>query len=103
MSADGSLPVDGNTGVTSEEAALAEVLESYYLARLEAGTPPDLEGLIAAHPELAGPLRTCLRAMHLAQGLNEPSEPRWKARRTSVHLQDGLDRCTPSSPLDSSA
>ena len=79
-----------------------EVLESY-LARLEAGAPPDPEGLIAAHPELAGTLRTCLRAMHLAQGLNDPAEPRWQAHRSSVSFPDGPDCRTPGSPLDSSA
>ena len=54
---------------------LAEVLESY-LAQLEAGRPADPEGLIAAHPGLARPLRACLRVMHLAQGLDEPGELR---------------------------
>ncbi len=39
MSAEGFLSVDGNTGASSEDAALAEVLESY-LARLEAGARP---------------------------------------------------------------
>jgi hypothetical protein len=43
MSAEGSLPLDGNTGASAEEAALAEVLESY-LAQLEAGAPPTPSG-----------------------------------------------------------
>ena len=102
MSAEDSLAVDGNTGATSEDAALAEVLESY-LARLEAGDPADPEALIAAHPELAGPLRTCLRAMHLAQGLNDQAEPQWQADPTSIRFPDGPARFTPGSPIDSSA
>jgi serine/threonine-protein kinase len=63
MSAEAPSPLDGNTGATAEEAALAEVLESY-LAELKAGAPTDPERLIAAYPELARPLRTCLKVMH---------------------------------------
>jgi len=70
MSAQGPPPRDVDTGATTEEVELAEVLESY-LAQLEAGRPADPEGLIAAHPELARPLRACLKVMHLAQGLDE--------------------------------
>ena len=68
-------PRDGDTGDTTDEAELARVLESY-LARLEAGRPADPEGLIAAHPELARPLRACLKVMHLAQGLDESGAAR---------------------------
>ena len=50
------------------------MLESY-LAGLEAGRPADPERLIAAHPELAGPLRACLKVMHLAAGLSDASGP----------------------------
>jgi hypothetical protein len=49
MSAEGAPPLHGNTGATSEKAALAQVLESF-AACLEAGEPADLERLIAAHP-----------------------------------------------------
>jgi serine/threonine-protein kinase len=70
MSADAPFPVDGDTGATAEEAALAQVLESYF-AQLEAGAPADPERLIAAHPELAGLLRACLKVMHLAQGFDD--------------------------------
>jgi len=73
MSAEGPLPRNGDTGATTEEVELAQVLESY-LAQLEAGRPADPDGLIAAHPELARPLRACLKVMHLAQGLDEPGE-----------------------------
>jgi len=73
MSAEGPPPRDGDTGSTTEEAELAQVLESY-LAQLEAGRPADPEGLIAAHPELARPLLACLKVMHLAQNLDEPGE-----------------------------
>jgi serine/threonine-protein kinase len=82
-SEEGSMPCNVNghgetdTGATSDEVELAQVLESY-LAQLEAGEPADPEGLIAAHPKLARPLRACLKVMHLAQGLDEsaasPSE-----------------------------
>ena len=50
------------------------MLESY-LAGLEAGCPVDPERLIAAHPELAGPLRACLKVMHLAAGVSGASGP----------------------------
>ena len=53
---------------------LARVLESY-LAGLEAGRPADPDRLIAAHPELAGPLRACLKVMHLAAGLSDAPGP----------------------------
>ncbi|MGO9467716.1 MAG: hypothetical protein ACLQVF_26570, partial [Isosphaeraceae bacterium] len=65
MGAEGHLPREGDTGGTTEEAELAQVLESY-LAQLEAGRPADPERLITAHPELARPLRACLKVMHLA-------------------------------------
>jgi eukaryotic-like serine/threonine-protein kinase len=70
MSAEGPVPRDGDTGATTEEAELAQVLESY-LAQLEAGRPADPEELVAAHPELARPLRACLKVMHLAHGLDD--------------------------------
>ncbi len=73
MSAEGHLPRGGDTGGTTEEAELAQVLESY-LAGLEAGRPVDADGLIAAHPELARPLRACLKVMHLVQGLDQSGE-----------------------------
>jgi len=73
MSAEGPLPRNGDTGATTEEVELAQVLESY-LAQLEAGWPADPDGLIAAHPELARPLRACLKVMHLAQDLDESGE-----------------------------
>ncbi len=102
MSAEGSLPLDSSQGASTEEAALAEVLESY-LAQLEAGAPADPERLIAAHPELAGPLRICLKAMHLAQGLNETAGPRLPAHQISGHFPLDRDSFTPSLPLGSSA
>ena len=74
MSAEAHLPLDGNTDANAEEAVLAQVLESY-LAQLEAGAPADPDGLIAAHPELALPLRACLKVMHLAHGLDESAAP----------------------------
>ncbi len=61
---------NGELTGTTEESALGRILESY-LAGLEAGRPADAEGLIADHPDLAGPLRTCLKVMHLAAGLSE--------------------------------
>ncbi|MGO9924456.1 MAG: protein kinase domain-containing protein, partial [Isosphaeraceae bacterium] len=73
MGAEGHLPREGDTGGTTEEAELAQVLESY-LAQLEAGRPADPERLITAHPELARPLRACLKVMHLAQGLDQSGE-----------------------------
>ncbi len=73
MSAPDPLPSISETGATTDEVELAQVLESY-LAHLEAGRPADPEGLIAAHPGLARPLRACLKVMHLAQGLDEPGE-----------------------------
>jgi hypothetical protein len=69
MSAEAHRSVNGDTGEAPEETALARVLESY-LAGLEAGRPADPERLIADHPELAGPLRACLKVMHLAAGLS---------------------------------
>ncbi len=74
MSAEAHRPPNGDTGTTPEESALARVLESY-LAGLEAGCPVDPERLIAAHPELAGPLRACLKVMHLAAGVSGASGP----------------------------
>jgi serine/threonine protein kinase/Flp pilus assembly protein TadD len=41
---------------------LAEVLDAY-LAALEAGTPPDMEELLARYPDLAGDLRECLASL----------------------------------------
>ena len=70
MSTAAARPLDGNTSAMPEAAPLARVLESY-LAGLEAGRPADPDGLIAAHPELAGPLRAWLTFMHLANSLNE--------------------------------
>ena len=58
-----------------DEAEVARVLEAY-LADLEAGRPADPDRLIAAHPELAGPLRACLKVMHLAAGRAMPAERR---------------------------
>jgi eukaryotic-like serine/threonine-protein kinase len=72
MSAEAHQPFAGDTGETPEEAALARVLESY-LAGLEAGCPADPDALISAHPDLAGPLRACLKVMHLAAGLCDAS------------------------------
>ena len=75
MSTAAARPLDGNTSAIPEAAPLARVLESY-LAGLEAGRPADPDGLIAAHPELAGPLRAWLTFMHLANSLNEvPGRP----------------------------
>ncbi len=73
MSVEAHRSVNGDTGESPEEAALARVLESY-LAGLEAGRPADPDRLVAAHPELAGPLRACLRVMHLAAGLSDASD-----------------------------
>ena len=73
MSAEGSLPRNGDTGTSNDEVELAQVLESY-LAHLEAGQPADPKKLIAAHPHLARPLRACLKVMHLTQGLDESRE-----------------------------
>ncbi len=73
MSAEGSLPRDGDTGTTAEEVELAQVLESY-LAQLEAGRPADPEGLIAAHPASGPAPAACLKVMHLAQGLDESGD-----------------------------
>jgi hypothetical protein len=72
MSAEKPLPCNGDTGATGDEVELAQVLESY-LAGLEAGSPSDPEELIAAHTKLGRPLRACLKVMHFAQGLGEPS------------------------------
>ena len=72
MSAEALRSIEGDTGPATDESALARVLESY-LAALEAGHPPDPDRLIAAHPDLAGPLRACLKVMHLAAGLSDAS------------------------------
>jgi serine/threonine-protein kinase len=74
MSVEANGSLDGDAGATSEEAALARVLESY-LSGLEAGRPADPVRLIADHPDLAGPLRACLKVMHLAAGLSEATCP----------------------------
>ena len=74
MSAEAHQMLDGDDGTTGQESALARVLESY-LAGLEAGRPPNPERLIAAHPEMASPLRACLKVMHLAAGLSSPPGP----------------------------
>jgi hypothetical protein len=96
MSAEAPLPLDGNTGATAEEAALAQVLESY-LAQLEAGAAAEPEKLIAAHPELSLLLRACLKVMHLAEALDG---------RPGVHLHPfpaDPDTLSTSPPLGSSA
>jgi hypothetical protein len=72
MSSEAHRPANGEAGETSQEASLARVLESY-LTGLEAGRPADPERLLAAHPELASPLRACLKVMHLAAGLDGSS------------------------------
>ena len=74
MSTAAARPLDGNTSAMPEAAPLARVLESY-LAGLEAGRPADPDGLIAAHPELAGPLCAWLTFMHLANSLNKAPGP----------------------------
>ncbi|HZW34489.1 MAG TPA: hypothetical protein VFF52_27440 [Isosphaeraceae bacterium] len=100
MSAEAPSPLDGNTGATAEEAALAEVLESY-LAQLEAGAPADPERLIADHPELARPLRTCLKVMHLARDLDESAGPAF--HRHPVPFWSDSETLVTTPPLDSSA
>jgi eukaryotic-like serine/threonine-protein kinase len=57
---------------SSSEVEVALILEGY-LADLEAGRPADPDALIAAHPQLAGPLRACLEVMGAPFG--EPGEP----------------------------
>jgi RNA polymerase sigma-70 factor (ECF subfamily) len=52
--------------------AVAKLPDDYrevFLLRNEAGCPADPEGLVAAHPHLAGPLRACLDMMRLTQRL----------------------------------
>src|SRR5262249_11316404 len=49
---------------TPSDAGLARVLEQY-LGALEAGTAPDREVFLAAHPQLAGELRECLASLDL--------------------------------------
>ena len=67
------------------------MLESY-LAHLEAGGQSDPEGLIAAHPKLARPLRACLKVMHFSQGLGDSDVLRVKPvvvdRPSSCNLPD---------------
>jgi eukaryotic-like serine/threonine-protein kinase len=96
MSAEGSLPSTGDASVTNEEVELARVLESY-LAHLEAGRPADPEGLIATHPELARPLRACLKVMHLAQGLDQSEQSHVGPREVDPEAFE------PMRPMDSTA
>ncbi len=98
MSADAPLPLDGSTSTTAEEAELAQVLESY-LARLEAGAPADPDGLIAAHPELALPLRACLKVMHLARDLDESAGPPLHANHGPFPARSGQPCDQPSAGL----
>jgi hypothetical protein len=46
----------------SRDDRLAEVLDAY-LAALEAGTPPNVDELLARYPDLAGDLRECLASL----------------------------------------
>jgi serine/threonine protein kinase len=56
-----SVPID--TLTPDDQERLASALESHLLD-LERGNLPDEEALIAAYPELAGPLRACLAGLH---------------------------------------
>ena len=51
----------------NREGRLAEVLDAYQAA-LQAGTPPDVEELLARHPDLAGDLRECLASLAFIRG-----------------------------------
>ena len=70
MILDDTLPIDnpGTQSGPAGESELARLLDAY-LAEVEAGRPVDPERLLAEHPELAGPLRDCLRVFDLADEL----------------------------------
>jgi tetratricopeptide (TPR) repeat protein len=51
----------------ADDAELAAVLDAY-LAALEAGHAPDLEGLLAEHARIADRLRACLAGLRLVKG-----------------------------------
>ena len=66
------------------EGRLAEVLDAY-LAALEAGTSPDVEDLLARHPDLAGDLRECLSPKKTAIGPRGTSEGQRYRRPVAGH------------------
>ena len=69
-------PIDGDTGDDPRgRRGAARGCWSRTWPELEAGHPADPDRLIAAHPELAAPLRACLKVMHLAAGLGGSSGP----------------------------
>ncbi len=53
---------------------LAEILEGY-LNDLELGLPADADGLIARHPDLAGPIRTHLASLDFVYRATAPMRP----------------------------
>jgi serine/threonine protein kinase len=53
---------DKSASSVNRDGRLAEVLDAN-LAALEAGKPPDVEELLARHPDLAGDLRECLASL----------------------------------------
>ena len=68
MNANGFPSAQAPDGANEVEAELVRVLDAY-LAEVEAGRPPDPQGLIAAHPEIADRLRDCLGVLSLADHL----------------------------------
>ncbi len=67
-------PVDGDPGDASLDAELGRILEAY-LADLEAGRSVDPDRLLAEHPSLASPLRSCLAVVNLADRVADGSGP----------------------------
>ena len=68
-------PVHGDPPDASLDAELGRILEAY-LADLEAGRPVHPERLLAEHPSLAGPLRSCLAVVNLADRVADGSGSR---------------------------
>jgi tRNA A-37 threonylcarbamoyl transferase component Bud32 len=70
MSEPGATP-DRPAGNSESVAALLAVLDAY-LADLQAGKAPDRAAVLAAHPELAGQLESCLAALDFIHRTERP-------------------------------
>jgi len=72
MNREAGPPENGDCLDAALDAELARVLEAY-LADLEAGRAVDPDQLLAAHPELADHLRSCLAVVNLADRVADGS------------------------------
>jgi serine/threonine protein kinase len=66
MSLDSKLTVSESDRVSTEDAELAQVLETCVTA-LEAGQAVDVEAVLAEHPSIADRLRACLVSLHMLE------------------------------------